>query len=614
MSIKRYNSDKDNTIANALRENLSARSTAANMGASDILELFSIFGQSSSSSVEQTRVIAQFPISEIKADRDNGIVPASGSVDYILNFCNTPHGQTTPENFTVVMHPLVQNWSEGNGLDMESYLDLEASNWVSASEGVSWHSTGSDFVSSSYVRKVDVPLEYTQTLESGVENLSINITPLVEEWIKYLESSSVASTGSITFLQEPASGQTMTIYSHEGQKGVFNFTNDASSLVGNVANINTGGSKEQAASNLEAYIDLLFGDKIISNLNSPNNGFLALTQSVAGFHGNTIISSSIPSNTSTYINFSGGVGMPNYGVVVKLRDDFEDGSKKRSYYTKKFYSRSSHEFFLKPKIEAQWDTSIKDDRAYILKSSSLAPKENNLNNIFHYNNFGGAMVDIPDTGSNLVVRFLSSSAGGDSLLVVTSEGIEQNHITASRENLGTYKASFAYSGSENYLYDVWYKSDNTSGDVTESGFFTGSGFSVYSDVSDDFFPLPSYVANITNLKKSYLQEEKTTLRVYTRNKNWQPNVYTKASSTAPVNNIKNLFYKVVRLSDRYEVVPYSTGSNKQYSLASYDNQGSYFDLDMKLLEKNNAYEISFLFKNGPNYLELPEKFKFRVDP
>ena len=68
------------------------------------------------------------------------------------------------------------------------------------------------------------------------------------------------------------------------------------------------------------------------------------------------------------------------------------------------------------------------------------------------------------------------------------------------------------------------------------------------------------------------------------------------------------------MSDRYEVIPYSTGSSRQYSLASYDSQGSYFDLDMNLLERNDAYEISFLFKDGPNYLELPEKFKFRVDP
>tara|TARA_Y100001937_G_scaffold128819_2_gene208511 strand:+ start:8803 stop:10650 length:1848 start_codon:yes stop_codon:yes gene_type:complete len=615
MSIKRYNSNKDNTIANALRENLSARSKQANMGASDILELFSIFGQASSSSLEKARIILEFPVSDINLDRQSGIIPDSGSIDYVLKMCNTPHGQTTPENFTVVVHPVVQPWSEGDGLDMESYLDLEASNWASASEGVAWHSAGSDFVTSSYVRQVDVPLVYTQDLKKGTENISIKITPWVEEWLKHENGASLPGSGSISLSQKPEKDDVIKIYSHEGQEGIFKFITGSSHIVGNIAYINTGSSAAEAISDLEGHIDILFNNKIISNLNDPADQHLALTQSQAGFHGNTLISSSIPSSRSTIVNFSGGVGLPNYGVVLKLRDDFEDGSKKRSYYTKKFYSKSSHEFFLKPKIEAQWDSSRKDDRNYVIKSSSLAPSSENLNNVFHYNRFGASMVDIPNTGSNLIVRFLTSSSGGDSVGVVTSTGVEQNHITASRDSLGTYKAIFAYSGSESQLYDVWYRSVNAPGqNIVETGLFTGSGFSVYEDKLDNYHVVPSYVVNVTNLKKSYLQEEKTTLRVYTRDKNWQPNIYTKANNEAPVNNIKNLFYKVVRLSDRYEVIPYSTGSNRQYSLTSYDSQGSYFDLDMKLLEKNDAYEISFLFKDGPNYLELPEKFKFRVDP
>ena len=57
MTIKRYNSTKDNTIVNALKENLTSRGSTGNMGASDILEVFSIFGQSSTSSLEQARVL-----------------------------------------------------------------------------------------------------------------------------------------------------------------------------------------------------------------------------------------------------------------------------------------------------------------------------------------------------------------------------------------------------------------------------------------------------------------------------------------------------------------------------------------------------------------------------
>ena len=51
-----------------------------------------------------------------------------------------------------------------------------------------------------------------------------------------------------------------------------------------------------------------------------------------------------------------------------------------------------------------------------------------------------------------------------------------------------------------------------------------------------------------------------------------------------------------------------------YSSLSYDVSGSHFDLDMNLFEPNNAYEISFVSKDGSNYIEQQEKFRFRVDP
>ena len=106
----------------------------------------------------------------------------------------------------------------------------------------------------------------------------------------------------------------------------------------------------------------------------------------------------------------------------------------------------------------------------------------------------------------------------------------------------------------------------------------------------------------------------TSTSIYTRDKNWQPNIYTKASKSAPINNIRDLFYKITKVYDNYEVVSYSTGSTPSYSSVSYDNQGSFFDLDMTLLEPNNAYEISFLLKDGSDYIEQPEKFRFRVSP
>ena len=606
MTIKRYNSEKDNTIVNALKENLSSRGSLGNMGASDILEVFSIFGQANTSSLEQARILVQFPIDTISGDRDLGIIPASGSVTYKLKMSNTPHGQTTPENYTLVAHPLVRDWTEGDGLDMESYRDEEASNWNSASSGTAWYTAGSDYLSSSYANADVVPFQYSQAFSEGTENLEINITGLCEEWIKYHKGNATAATASIELLQNPSgSGQTISIYSHDGERYTYTFITGSTYSINNSVYLQILGTAELTAGSLENRISSDFGGKLTTD---SSGGLIALTQSVGGLHGNTIISSSIANDTASFSGFAGGTGMPNYGLVVKLRDDYEDGSKQRSYYTKKFYARSSHEFFLKPQIEVQWDSSLKDDRNYIIKSSSLAPASENLNNVYYYNRFRGSLVDIPDSGSNLVVRFYPT-LGGDPASIVQSGGLVDTVVTASKADTGIYKATFAYSGSQTTLNDVWFKSDAG----TETSLVTGSGFTVYTDDVDVSYSIPSYVINITNLKSSYLQSEKATFRVYTRNKNWSPNIYTVASQTAPVNTIKQMYYKITKVSDNYEVISYSTGSTPSYSELSYDKDGSYFDLDMGLLEKNNAYQINFVFKDGPNYIELPEKFRFRVD-
>ena len=48
MAIKKYLADKDNTITNGFGINLSTRQTGSNMGAADILEVHSIYGQQTS--------------------------------------------------------------------------------------------------------------------------------------------------------------------------------------------------------------------------------------------------------------------------------------------------------------------------------------------------------------------------------------------------------------------------------------------------------------------------------------------------------------------------------------------------------------------------------------
>ena len=97
MSIKKYYAIKDNTITNAFMSDVSTRATGSNMGASDILEVFSIYGQTISASVtsstELSRVLIKFDITgssagSLKSERTAGDLPESGSVNFYLKLYN----------------------------------------------------------------------------------------------------------------------------------------------------------------------------------------------------------------------------------------------------------------------------------------------------------------------------------------------------------------------------------------------------------------------------------------------------------------------------------------------------------------------------------------------
>jgi len=106
MAIKRYVAEIDTTISNAFKNNLQTRGTGSNMGAADTLEVFSIYGQTHTGSVELSRTLIQFPVQEISSSRANSQIPKSGSVNFYLRMYNAEHSYTTPSDFTLQISPV----------------------------------------------------------------------------------------------------------------------------------------------------------------------------------------------------------------------------------------------------------------------------------------------------------------------------------------------------------------------------------------------------------------------------------------------------------------------------------------------------------------------------
>jgi len=222
------------------------------------------------------------------------------------------------------------------------------------------------------------------------------------------------------------------------------------------------------------------------------------------------------------------------------------------------------------------------------------------------------LVDIPNTGSNLLVSFLTASNSDSYETVVNDSGQETLYITASRHSTGIYKAKFAYSGSSSDLYDTWrFAKDNA--DTNFENLVTNQRMKILAQTGENFNKVNSYVLSMPNLKPSYDKNDKVTFRINARNRNRNLNVYSSVVKSVKSSPLQEAFFKIVRVTDNYEIVGYSTASNPSFSRLSRDVSGSYFDLDMSILQPNYLYEVSFLIKQNQNYLEQKEKFKFRVD-
>ena len=193
--IRNYTASADNTIVNTFKENLNTRATGSNAGRADILEVYSVYGRQTTSSQELSRVLVKFPIDQIASDRTSGKLPASGSVNFYLNLYDAETSKTVPNNMRLVVNPLFNDWQEGVGLDLEGYRDLtkgsEGSNWMSAPATASWNSVsgGGDFLSSSADYRAE------QLFTNGFENLNLDITPMVERWIRGADGGGVANYG-----------------------------------------------------------------------------------------------------------------------------------------------------------------------------------------------------------------------------------------------------------------------------------------------------------------------------------------------------------------------------------------------------------------------------------
>ena len=101
--------------------------------------------------------------------------------------------------------------------------------------------------------------------------------------------------------------------------------------------------------------------------------------------------------------------------------------------------------------------------------------------------------------------------------------------------------------------------------------------------------------------------------MFTRPRNFSPNIYSVASKDIENITIPNATYEIIRMVDERTVINNSTGSTDYHTHLSYDVSGSYFDLDMSQLESGYMYGVKLAYYVAGQWRDQEEVFKFRVE-
>lgn len=292
----------------------------------------------------------------------------------------------------------------------------------------------------------------------------------------------------------------------------------------------------------------------------------------------------------------------NNGIIIRLSSSQEDGD--RSYYTKKFFARGSEFFFKRPWIEARFDNGIRDNRKNFYSLNPLVPAGQSSNKLYLVNKYKGQLYDIPTVGSGEIYLRLYDNITNPLGTPITLSGSE-TVVTGGWSSTGIYTASVAVETSLQQVYDVWF-------DSSDNPLVYGSAITVKNAATESVFSYDNYVVNIKNLKQTYKTTENAKFNLFIRPSNWNPNSYTSLTNNIENTVIENIFYKIYRVTDRLDVIPYGTGSTNHTRL-SYDSEGNFFEMDMSLLEPGYSYSIKFAVKDEDNFYENRETFKFRVE-
>lgn len=272
-------------------------------------------------------------------------------------------------------------------------------------------------------------------------------------------------------------------------------------------------------------------------------------------------------------------GLANNGLVIKYQSAYENAS--QDFFVKKFFSRNAHSSERSPKVIAQWEKTVQDDRKNIFYGVS--------GSLYYYRYINGV-------ANNLGQVFVN---------IINSSSVVVQTLTASRAFNGVYHASgvmvMPATGTQIYR-DVWFSSTTQ--------YFTGNFAPQYASGSS-FYDYDNFTLDIPNLT-TFQYNERVVIRVFIRDKDYRPALVSYAGQNPIPVLMKDAYYQIQNAETEEILVDYSTGSLK-YSKLSYDENGNYFELWTDALKPEYLYKIRILVNDKNQSKVFDKNFTFKIE-
>lgn len=394
MPIKRYYASGDTTIVNSYKSDLVTRSTDSNTGQSDILEVYSIHGRASSESVERSRILIKFDISKLEAN------PLPPGTKYYLKLFNAKHGESLPVDFSICVKPIAESWEEGSGLDLIRYGDTGHASW--------------DGRSPTRIAQV-VSIELNSINPAHYQNQYISLFDTTKEKYNFFfktvaEDSSGLPTGQDVEVDLSDLGALSVAEKFQDvltTHAQFAAQEDQDILT--ITNVLPGAASDPIisvfddAANQPTSSVTTQGADYTSWSSTPGGEYTAILdeqQQEVSFERNFELGTEdmevdITSIVESWLSAAQG-SLTNHGLGVMLKAEFEDGSRSKSYYTKRFFGRRSQFVLQRPAIEARYTDYIQDDSTILRTASPHAQDASNTLRIYYSNYESGVLTDLSE--------------------------------------------------------------------------------------------------------------------------------------------------------------------------------------------------------------------------